>query len=65
MLVFRKGHLSFKKLFLKQTLPSDTNSKTSFRQSEQLPLINLNKIEITHCSNLAMTRNKFKSLNSL
>ena len=28
MLVFRKGHLSFKKLFLKQTLTSDTNSKT-------------------------------------
>ena len=28
MLVFQKGHLSFKKLFLKQTLTSDTNSKT-------------------------------------
>ena len=28
--VFRKGPLSFKKLFLKLTLPSGTNSKTSF-----------------------------------
>ena len=28
--VFRKGPLSFKKLFLKLTLPSGANSKTSF-----------------------------------
>ena len=29
--VFRKGRLSFKKLFLKLTLPSGANSKTSFK----------------------------------
>ena len=30
-----------------------------------LPLINLNAIEITHCSKLVITGNQFKSLNSL
>ena len=29
--VFRKGHLSFKKLFLKLILPSGANSKTSVK----------------------------------
>ena len=29
--VFRKSYLSFKKLFLKLILPSDVNSKTSFK----------------------------------
>ena len=29
--VFQKSHLSFKKLFLKLILPSDANSKTSFK----------------------------------
>ena len=63
--VFRKGPLSFKKLFLNLTLPSGANSKTSFKYYGQLPLINLNMIEITYCSNLVMTGNQFKSLNSL
>ena len=31
VLVFRKGLLSFKKLFLKLILPSGANSKTSFK----------------------------------
>ena len=63
--VFRKGRLSFKKLFLKLILPSGANSKTSFKQCGQLSLVNLNTIEITHCSNLLKTGNQFKSLNSL
>ena len=41
--IFRKGRL--KELIL----PSGTNSKTSLKQYEQLPLINLTMIEITHC----------------
>ena len=63
--VFRKGHLSFKKLFLKLIIPSGANSETSFKHYGQLPLINLNTIEITHCSNLVMAGNRFKSLNYL
>ena len=63
--VFQKGRLSFKKLFLKLILPLGVSSKTSFKYYRQLPLINLNTIEITHCSNLLLTGNQFKSLNSL
>ena len=63
--VFPKGHLSFKKLLLKLTLPSGAILKTSFKKYRELPLTNLNTIEITHCSNLVMTGNQFKSLNSL
>ena len=63
--VFRKSRLSFKKLFLKLILLSGANSKTSFKWYGQLPLTNLNTIEITHCSKLLMTGNQFKSLNSL
>ena len=65
MFVFRKDRLSFKKLFLKLILASGANSKTLFKYYGQLPLINLNTIEITHCSNLLMTGNQFKSLYSL
>ena len=38
------------------------NSKTSLKQYGQMPLINLHMIEITHCLNLALTGNQFKSL---
>ena len=65
MFVFRKGCLSFKKLVPKITLPLGTNWKASFKYYGQLPLINLNMTELTHCSNLVMTGNQFKSLNSL
>ena len=63
--VFRKGGLSFQKLFHKPLLTSGANPKTSIQKYGQLPLINLNTIEIRHCSNLVMTGNQFKSLNSL
>ena len=57
LLVLRKGGcLSFKKLFLKLILASGTYSG---------PLINLNTVEITDCSNLLLTGDQFKSLNSL